>query len=290
MGALEAAQKHNAPGVGVIEPINMGSVETIAAGVQKRADQVAYADKWSNSNSSFFKMDEAASIGKTLSALAPNAKSAFIGMLSKTIPPKKMIALAEQIGDSDKGLSLQISLGADMTTEGRFASEILAKGVQAVKDKSVKLDNIAIAGTRGQMAKYLGDSLVGKVRDDVLDAATYIYLGHQSEGSSANVERAVRLAVGGPIIERNKLKVVIPAGLDETTFETAIVEAAKKSTANKAVIIRGQSIPAEELIKALPGAELKPLRKGVYGVIVGNAPVMRDEKNRLELEVGNVAP
>jgi hypothetical protein len=289
MGALEAAQKHNASGVGVIEPINMGSVETITAGVAKRADQVAYADKWSNANSSFFKTDEAAAIGKTLSALAPFAQSAFIGTLAKTIPPKKMVALAEQIGESNKALSLSMKVGADQTTENRFTSVLILKGQRAITDANIKSKPDVIAEERKRMANYLGEAVDGELRKDTLDAALLVFHGMQAEGGSGDSERAVRLALGANIIERNKSKLVVPAGMDETSFEKAMLEAVKKSVKDS-VVVRGQVVPREALIKSLHDAEIKMVGKGRYGVVVNNAIVTTDGKNRLMLEVGNVAP
>jgi hypothetical protein len=289
MGALEAAQKHNAPGVGVIEPIDMSSVETISAGVQKRADQVAYADKWSNKNSSFFKTGEAESIGKTLLALAPSAQSNFIGALSKAIPSKKMVALANQIGESNKALSLSMKVGADQTTENRFTSALILKGQRAITDANVKSKPEIIAEERKRMANYLGDAVDGELRNDTLAAALLVFHGMQAEGTSGDAERAVRLALGANVIERNNKKLVVPAGMNERNFEKAVFEAVKKSV-GESVIVRGQAVPREAFIKTLPDAEIKMVGKGQYGVVVNNAIVTIDGKKRLTLEVGNVAP
>lgn len=289
MGALEAAQKHNAPGVGVIAPIDMSSIETITAGAAKRADQVAFADKWSNANASFFRKDEGEAIGKTLSALAPSAQSAFIGVLAKTLPPKKMVALAEQIAVNNKALALSLKVGADQTTENRYSSALILKGQRAITDANTKSKPEIIAEEKKRMANYLGESVDGELRNDTLAAALLVFHGMQAEGSSGDAERAVRLALGANVIERNDKKLIVPAGMNESSFEKAVLEAAKKSVAEN-VIVRGQAVPRETFIKSLRDAEIKMVGKNQYGVIVNNAIVTIDGKKRLTLEVGNVAP
>src|SRR5690606_34793247 len=129
---------------------------------------------------------------------------------------------------------------------------------QALKDKSIKSDDAAVTGTKAKMAEYLGDAVQGKARDDVLEAASLIYYGMQAEGS-ADVDRAVRLAIGGDVIERNGRKMPIPAGIDKDKFEDAAAAAASKALEGKPVVDGGKSIPAAKFLEDMPSAILEPV-------------------------------
>ena len=55
-------------------------------------------------------------------------------------------ALADQLDKGSKPLALSLKLGADGTTAGRMVSELVLRGAQALSDKTVKLDDQALAG------------------------------------------------------------------------------------------------------------------------------------------------
>jgi hypothetical protein len=287
-GGLRAAVER-----GVIEqiaPLDMRSVEGITAGIAARVEQADTVSRgWAGTTVSPLLPEEANALAGTLNNLAPAARSAFIAQLASAVPPRQLAAVAKQIDGKDRALALSMALGTSGTTAGRYTSELVIKGAQAIKDKGVKPDNTAVTGARAQASEYLGDALQGKAREDVLDTAFYIYAGMQAEGSG-DINRAVRLAVGGDIIDRNGRKLPIPAGVTEDGFEAAVVTSARRAIGTGQVFVAGKPMDAEAFAKSLPGAELQPVGAGRYVVRAGTGLVTVDGKKPLVLGVGNVAP
>lgn len=273
-----------------IVPLDMRNLqslpETIAARVQQ-ADTVSRG--WAGATVSPLLPEEADALAGTLGNLAPAARSTAIAALSRAVPPKQMAAIAKQIDGKDRALALSMALGTSGTTSGRYTSELVIKGAQAIKDKGVKLDSSAVTGTRARAAEYLGDALQGKARDDVLDAAALIFAGQEAEGSG-DIRRAVRLAIGGDVVERNGRKLPIPAGVEPDKFDQALTSSARRTVGTSKVYVSGKPMEAEQFLQALPGAQLEPVGNGRYTVRSGSALVTTDGKKPLILGVGNVAP
>lgn len=287
-GGLRAAVERGV--LDQIAPLNLSSIEGITAGLAARVEQADTVSKgWAGTTVSPLLPEEADALAGTLNNLAPAARSTFIATLAKAVPPKQMAALAKQIDSKDRALALSMALGTSGTTAGRHTSELVIKGAQAIKDKGVKPDNAAVTGTRARAAEYLGDALQGKAREDVLDTAFYIYAGMEAEGSG-DINRAVRLAVGGDIIERNGRKLPIPAGVEPDKFENAVSTSARRAVGTGKVYVGGKAMEAEAFLQALPGADLQPVGAGRYVVRAGTGLVTTDGKKPLVLGVSNVNP
>lgn len=273
-----------------IAPLNVADLQNLPGAIAARVQQADTVSRgWAGGTVSPLLPEEADALAGTLGNLAPAARSTAIAALSRAVPPKQMAAIAKQIDGKDRALALSMALGAQGTTAGRYTSEMVIKGAQAIKDKGVKLDSSAVTGTRARAAEYLGDALQGKAREDVLDAAQFIFAGMEAEGGG-NVERAVRLAIGGDVVERNGRKLPIPAGVDRDKFDQALTSAAQRTVGTGQVYVSGRPMPAQQFLQALPGADLVPVGNGRYTVRAGGAMVTTDGKKPLILGVGNVAP
>ena len=269
-----------------IAPLDLSAgVAGIAQGLAVRVQQADMVGKsWAGVAVSPLLPEEATALAGTMGRLAPDARSAFVATLAKTVPPKQMAAIARQINDKDRALALAMGMGTASTTAGRYTSELVIKGAQAIKDKTVKIDSETETGTRASAAEYLGDALQGQAREDVLDAAQYINAGLQAEGRD-DIERAVRLAVGGDVIKRNGRKIPIPAGVDEDKFDDALEAAARRAVGAGPVYIGTKPMPGAQFLQALPGAQLEPVGSGRYLVRAGGAVVTTDGKKPLILGV-----
>ena len=93
-----------------------------------------------------------------------------------------------------------------------------------------------------------------------------------------DMDRAVRLAIGGSIVERNGQKLPLPAGVEPSAFEKRIesvsADELRGQVGSDVVVAGGSRIPLGEFVKTLPGQQLMPVRRGRYAVIVGGRPVM----------------
>ena len=97
------------------------------------------------------------------------------------------------------------------------------------------------------------------------------------------MDRAVRLAIGGNIVEPNGQKLPLPAGVRPNAFEKRI------ESSRRADELRGQvggrrggnggSAPAGRgFVKDRRASSWMPVRRGQYAVIVGGRPVMKHDR------------
>lgn len=273
-----------------LQPLSI-DLKTLPQQLEQRGQQAGIVSQWTGKEVSLFRPDEADKVAKVLQAMAPADKAGALAGLAKVMTPGQRVAFAQQVGPKDRGLELAASMGTGKTTAGRYASELLLLGQQAIKDKSVKNESHAITGAKSKAAAYLGAALSGKARDDVLEAATMIYNGMKSEGQgmegdTESIERAVRMAVGGPVLEYNGKKVAAPAQFEnESTFSAAVQSTAKAATGGAPVYIGGREYPSEAFLSALPKSDLQAVGLGRYIVRSGAGLVTNKNGKALVLEV-----
>jgi len=120
----------------------------------------------------------------------------------------------------------------------------------------------------------------------VREAAILISHGLAAENrgtlSTSDMDRALRLAVGGQIIEHAGGKIPIPAGMDEGDF-TKKLRGVK--IAAKVVTAAGQAMPAADLLARLPSLPLMPVSRGRYAPLVGGRPVLDEQMRPVVIEV-----
>ena len=77
---------------------------------------------------------EADQVRGIMEALPPKQRSAAVATIAQAVGPRYAGAIAEQLNSKDKALSLAFASAGDKTTAGRFTSELILKGAQAIKD------------------------------------------------------------------------------------------------------------------------------------------------------------
>lgn len=267
-----------------LQPLTI-DLKTLPQQLEQRGQQAGIVSQWAGKEVSLLRPDEADKVAKVLQAMAPADKAGALAGLAKVMTPGQRVAFAQQVGPKDRGLELAASMADGKTTTGRYASELLLTGQQAIKDKTIKADSVAVTGTKAKAAEYLGTAVTGKARDDVLEAATMIYHGMQAEGNGADVERAVRMALGGPVLEHNGKKVAASARFDQSTFEAAVKTTAAAAVGGGTVLIGGREYPGEAFLAALPSSDLQAVGQGRYIVRAGAGLVTNKNGKALVLEV-----
>lgn len=264
-----------------LRPLNMAGLDTIAAGLAERATQAQEVATITKRPVSPLLSEEATRLGSILQALPVAERGRRIAQMAEVLPAPMMLALAQQIGGDDKGakraLALEMQFGADKTVSGRYRSELVALGAQAIRDKGIKEDTSAEFGLRAQIAKEIGDSLPPKWREDAIEAARLMYLGQQADGGSPSVRGAVRLAAGGEIVEHNGRRIPIPAGMDEGQFRDRLkaypADAIAKQAGGAVMLPGGKALPMDQFLAGLPDAVLEPVALGRFGVRAGGGIV-----------------
>ena len=268
-----------------IEPLDTSSIPTLMSTLAARVNQASITRQQVGTAVSPLLSQEAEKVGQMLNNLPVEQRSTAIAELAKVAGPEQSAALAKQIAPKDKALGIALGMAGSMTTQGRHTSEIVLRGAQAMKDRSVKTDNSAVTGIRARVAAEIGDAYPSEeLRETMIDAAVFAEYGLQAEGSG-DLPRAVRLVTGGGIVERGGRKVPLPQGMTPSQFDERLRTLSPKDLRSDTVVIGGQTIPAKDFITQIPDAPLIVRGNGRYAVQAGNGLVMRPDGKPLIVEV-----
>lgn len=271
---------------GVIDqmaPIDVSTPEAFAASIGKRLEQAQTVGLWSGSNVSPLDAREAESVRNMLEALPAKQRSQAIATVAASVGPKPAAAIALQLDKQSKPLALAFATANQQTTAGRYTSELILKGDQAIKDGAVAKDDKKVTGWKATIAQEVEGAFGNEQASQaVKEAAYYITAGiAQENGGSvgtSDIKRAVRLAVGGDIIERNGKKLPIPGGMDAGEFDQRLKTSAKSVANLGSVRVGGVEMKADEFAASIPGQDLMPVGLGRYAVIVKGRPVTSNGK------------
>lgn len=274
-----------------LQPLNLaGGLADLPQQLAGRVQQAELVSRWAGQPVAPFTAEEANGLAKLLGSMAPDAKGQALGMLAQSIPPAQAQALARQIDAKDRPLALAMAVGAARTTQGRFTSELILRGAQAMKDKAIKVEGGPEFGLRAQIAKEIGDAVPGKAGEDLIDAATFIYIGKQAEGDAVGADAAVRLAVGGDIVEHNGRRVPIPAGMDTEGLKRKLSQMPERVISQQApdgfvYVPGGRPMGVPEFLATLPQAQLQPAGLGRYMVRSGGGLVLNAQRQPIVVDV-----
>lgn len=276
-----------------MQPLNIaGGVAGLVQQIGARSQQASVVETWSGGAVSPFTKAEAEGVAGLLRSMPADQKASALGALAGTMTPKQAQALAGQIDPQDKALGLALAAGASQTTFDRPVSELILRGHEAIKSKAVKLEDAAETGLTASFDKELGGAISNPEQAQrVREAAKYIWAGKAAEGQRIDPANAVRLALGGPVVEHNGGKVVLPAGMDESTLKQRLASYPADALAHQLpdgkVYVRGQAMDSAQFLAALPGAQLRTLARGKFAVMSGGAVATNARMQPIVLEVGN---
>lgn len=272
--------------IAAIAPLDTSTPEGFAGSVAERIKQAGTVAAWAGKTVSPLDADEAETVRKMLSALPPKQRSEAVATISGAVGPKLAGAIAEQLDKQDRPLALAFATAGDRTTANRYTSELILKGAGAIKDGTVMKDSAKVTGWRATIATEVEGAIENEqAATAVKDAAYYIAAGiaHENGGSlsSSDLKNAVRLAVGGDVVEHNGKKIPIPAGMDQGDFEKRIksvsaADIAKQSQDGK-VRVGGVEMSAQDFAASVPGQQLMYAGPGRYFVIVKGRPVVNSQ-------------
>lgn len=271
-----------------LQPLQMtGGLQGVAQQLTARVQQAQQVERWAGRSVSPVTVEEAQQLGGMLRTLAPAERGNAVALLSQTMPARQAQALAKQMDAQDKPLALALAVGAQRTTQGRTTAELILRGAQVLKDRGVKEEQGAEFGLRAQLAKAVGEAVPAAARDDVLASARFIYLAKQGEGEGISYEGAVRLAIGGDIVEHNGRRLQVPAGVNLSERLQRYPRAAIEAQAPGATVYleRGRPMGVPEFLSALPSAQLEPSGQGRYMVRSGGSLVLNADRQPIIIEV-----
>jgi hypothetical protein len=243
---------------------------------------------------SLFRPDEAEKVGNVLLAMPPKDRAGALVGLSKVMTPGQRAAFAAQVEPKDKALALALAYTDRQTTSDRYVAEMVLRGQQARLDGTSMKNAKQADATVGQWSAEFASDLEGvfpnqQTANSIREAAILISHSIAAEQggalSKADRERALRLAVGGSIVEHNGARIPLPAGVDEDALGKRLRSVTPDELKTDTVRAGGVPMPAAEFLKALPGLPLMPYSSGRYAPIVGGRPVVDGAGRPVLIEV-----
>lgn len=274
--------------IDAVAPVDLSSAAAFAKTAGPRILQAQTISAHTGKPASFLEPQEAAAVGRVLSAMPDSAKGEYIAAMSRLAGPGMMAQLAKQIDPDNRALGLAMQAGAARTTDNRYVMESIFRGARALKEKTVKEDTTATGSAVKKINEVVGESIGGKWREDVVDAARFIYHGHLAEGRSTSYAAAVRLAMGGDMKEHNGKTVPVPVGVDITRALAALPPAQVEAQAPDNVVhIPGVgTMSVLDFVARLPSAQLEPVAPvGTYGVRVKGGIVFNSNGDPIVIKV-----
>lgn len=269
-----------------IAPLDVSSIAAVRRGLGDRIQQAATVATRTGEAVSPLLREEADKVAKLVNALPVDQRSTAIAEIAQAAGPVIAGAIGRQIAPRDKAAGLAFAMAGSKTTQGRYTSELILKGAQAMRDKSIKEDNAAVTGFRAQVAGLIGDAYLNpEARDAAIDAALLTNYGMMAEGSG-DIERAVRLATGG-IVERAGRKIPLPYGMTESEFTQRMQNITAKDipTTDGKVYIGGNAVPVATLVENFRAVPLLNAGNGRYAIQTGGGVVTDKTGRPVILEV-----
>lgn len=279
-----AAERGVITGVAPLSLAAAADIPQLAAQLTRRAADAQQVATWVGKDVSLFRPDEAEKVGNVLQAMPPKDRAGALVALRQVMTPGQAQAFAEQLDPKDKATALALAYSDRKTTAGRYTSELILRGQQAKLDgtstKGEKQPDAKVANWSAEFASELADVFPNqKTSNDIREAAMLISHGIAAEQggqlSREDRQRALRMAVGGTIVEHNGGKIPLPAGVDEDVL-TKRLRAVTADEVGPTVRAGGVPMPAADFLRNLPGLPLMPYRAGQFVPLVGGRPVVRE--------------
>lgn len=280
------------------KPLDTSNLQTLTKSITDRLPVAARASQWSGGHVAPLTAEEVEPVRTLLSALPAPQRAGAIAALATAMGPQASAGLAAQLDKKDRALGLAFGMAGSQTTAGRYVSELVIKGAQAEKDGTSTKNKEAADVKPSQWKRFMATELEGvfpsqPMTEGTRDAALYIAHGIAAENGGRldekDMERAVRLAVGGEIVTHNGRRIPLPAGVDDDMLGKrlrSILAPEIEAQSGKSVRAGGVDVPVADFIKSLPGAELTYAGPGRFNVLAGGRPVTSaDGKRRITIEV-----
>jgi hypothetical protein len=284
-----------------IPPLDFGGgLPGVVSQIQARLPGAQRVSMWAGQPVSPLTSDEADHLGQALSNLAPKDRATMVATIATSIGPQASQGLADQIDPKDKALGLAFGYAGTQTPgtppgffssakpgDGRFVSELILQGQKAKADgtstKGEKVPGVKASQWQAKITTELGEAFPAQGQSTkIRDAAVLIahaYAAEQSgDLSDDDLQRAVRTAAGGSVIDFNDRKVPLPAGMDESMLTRRLKGVSPQELHAQApggqVLVGGAPMPLADFTESLPGQQLMYAGPGRYAVIVKGRPVL----------------
>ncbi|KVE99261.1 hypothetical protein [Burkholderia vietnamiensis] len=276
-----------------VPKVDTSSVPNLVSSLTARAQAAGAVEQAAGRRVSLLTPDEAEKTLTAIDALPIDTKAQALNQLGQAFGNAGRIAdLAAQWKEKSPAVALALKAGAAdvggkplITTSGAPLSTFILTGAQALKDKTVKIDDAAGTGMRATIANAIGDALPPEQADDAKEAAYFIAAGSAARGgrsqpSSTDVQNAISGATGGisttggQQINGKPNVVAMPYGWREDDFQNAVKSVTAANIENPgvdSVFANGHEIPVADFVKQFASYRLVRVGvRGTYAVSTGS--------------------
>lgn len=276
-----------------VPQVDTSSVPGLVASLAGRAQAAGTVEAAAGRRVSLMTPAEAQTVLTAVDALPIDTKAQALNQIGQAYGNAGRIAdLAAQWKEKSPAMALALKAGAAdaggkplLTTSGAPLSTFILTGAQALKDKTVKIDDVAGTGMRATIANAIGDSLPPEQADDAKEAAYFIAAGSAARGgrtqpSSTDVQNAISGATGGisttggQQINGKPNIVAMPYGWREEDFQSAVKSVTAANIENPGVdtvLANGHEIPVADFVKQFASYRLVRVGvRGTYAVSTGS--------------------
>lgn len=276
-----------------VPQVDTSSVPNLVTSLTSRAQSAGAVEQAAGRRVSLLTPDEAEKTLTAVDALPIDTKAQALNQIGQAFGNAGRIAdLAAQWKEKSPAMALALKAGAAdvggkplLTTSGAPLSTFILTGAQALKDKTVKIDEVAGTGMRATIANAIGDALPPEQADDAKEAAYFIAAGSAARGgrtqpSSTDVQNAISGATGGisttggQQINGKPNIVAMPYGWREDDFQSAVKSVTAANIENPgvdSVLANGHEIPVADFVKQFASYRLVRVGvRGTYAVSTGS--------------------
>lgn len=272
--------------------INPADPQSATAVIAQRMQQIGAVEQWVGHKVSPLQPAEVEGMDKLLRTLPPDQAGTMLSTMGKTLgDPDRIAQVAKQLKDKDGDMALAMLYAGAGTDQGRQVAELTLRGVQALKDNAVLIDNTKgpSAGWKSTIATQINGAYPNiEVQENMKRAAFLIMAAGNRDGDSRSVDNAVTLATGG-IVDRNGAKIPLPWGMREDAFTKRVDGITPTDLAAQApdgqVMVGRTPMPLDQFVSTLPKAQLVHAGQGLYNVRAGMQTVTNSAGKRITLTI-----
>lgn len=265
-------------------PVQMANVDTMLSSIGPRLEQSDVVSSRTGRTESPLMPAEADALKTMFAGMTPDARGAAAFKIARTLGPEKAQALAKQMDEKDPVLSLALGTATQWTGRGRSVAELVFLGAQRFADtktgRAGEKGDAVRQTMRSSMLEYLDGNTKGvasmppKAREKLVEAAIYINAGLEASGSDSGPERAMRLAIGGDMIDHNGTRIPVPIEVGVEGFRERMSRYPRKLIEAQAgdgfvYSTGGRPKGVPEFLADLPFSSLQAAGHGLYYVKSG---------------------
>jgi len=284
-----------------VPPVDTSNVQSLDASLAARAAAVGPVENAAGRRVSLLTLDESAQVLRSVESVPIDQQAQMLNGIGGAFGDAARIGdLAQQWHEKDPAMALALKAGAGsgngdplMTKSGNPVSTFILSGQQALKDKTVKVDDTVATGMRAQIANAIDNSLSPEQAQDAKESAYYIAIGSAARHGRAapnatDIQDGINAATGGisttggvQTFGANAGKpnmVAMPYGWNEDDFQNAVKTATPANIENTVngkpidtVYANGSAIPVGDFMSRFPSYRLVRVGvRGTYAVQAGS--------------------